>query len=61
MSKYIMLKSDELVSLINVVEMLYLMCDGEEVEFMYEDMRTLRSLRDELNIFDEEDNYVYIR
>lgn len=25
---------------------------------MYEDMRTLRSLRDELKLFDKEDNYV---
>ena len=52
-----MLKSDELMALINIIEMLYLMCDGDDVliESMYEDMRTLRSLRDELKIITKED------
>ena len=56
MSEYIMLKTDELMALINIIEMLYLMCDGDDVliESMYEDMRTLRSLRDERKIFTNE-------
>lgn len=56
MSEYIMLKTDEMLALINIIEMLYLMSDGEEVECMYDDMQTLRRFRDELNIFNEEES-----
>lgn len=55
MGEHITLKTNEVVALINVLEILYLKCDGEEVECMYDDMQTLRRLRDELKIFDKEE------
>lgn len=58
MDEYLTLKPDELMALINIIEMLYLMCDGdgESINSMYEDMQTLRRLRDEFEIFNKEES-----
>lgn len=57
MNENIMLKTNEVTALINIIEMLYLMCDGdgEEVECMYDDMQALRRLRDKLEMFCDEE------
>ena len=56
MDEHITLKANEVVALINILENLYLWSDCNEcVNSMYDDMRVLRRLRDELKLFDEED------
>lgn len=59
MNEYITLKTDEVVAFINILEILYLKCDdGDCINSMYDDMQTLRRLRDDLKIFDKEDENV---